>query len=166
MHLLERRWTWSSLARSWHLHDPVVGLSHKHSPALRRRLRVKAFYHQGSKICRSTFLILHGIGKTLEIKSRPVYVTWTFLGKTRFQSLKDHYQICGLTARQHGNSKRLPYNTLTQQEQDCVIRFIKSYARANSILLPGRIPGYKRDDLQLLPSSTTKKVSVEHYMEL
>ena len=95
-----------------------------------------------------------------------MYVTWTFLGKTRFQSLKDHYQMSGLMVRQHGNVKRLPHNTLTQQEQDCAIRFIKSYARANSILLPGRIPGYKRDDLQLLPSSTTKKVGVEHYFKL
>ena len=47
--------------------DVVVGPSHKHSPTLRRRLRVKTFYHQGSKICRSTFLTLHGIGKTFGI---------------------------------------------------------------------------------------------------
>ena len=31
------------------------------------------------------------------------------------------------------------------------------YAEANSILLPGCIPGYKRDDIQLLQSSTTKR---------
>jgi hypothetical protein len=40
------------------------------------------------------------------------------------------------------------------------LRFLRSYAEVNAILLPGRIPGYKRDDLQLLPSSTTKKVSM------
>ena len=33
-----------------------------------------------------------------------------------------------------------------------------NYAEKNAILLPGRIPGYKRDTIQLLPSSTTKKV--------
>ena len=30
--------------------------------------------------------------------------------------------------------------------------------RACNTILPGRIPGYKRDDIQLLPSCTTKKV--------
>ena len=28
----------------------------------------------------------------------------------------------------------------------------------NAMLLPGRIPGHKKDTIQLLPSSTTKKV--------
>ena len=79
--------------------------------------------------------------------------------------MKDHYQVTGLEARLHGNIKRQPSNTLTCQETDTAVRFIKSYARANSILLPGRIPGYKRDDLQLLPSSTTKKVCVEHGLQ-
>ena len=30
--------------------------------------------------------------------------------------------------------------------------------RKNAIHLPGRIPGYKKDTIQLLPSSTTKNV--------
>lgn len=38
-----------------------------------------------------------------------------------------------------------------------VIQFIMQYAEANAILLPGRVPGYKRDDIQILPSSTTKR---------
>jgi len=35
------------------------------------------------------------------------------------------------------------------------VHFILHYAEANAILLPGRIPGYNRDDVQLLPCSTT-----------
>ena len=38
-----------------------------------------------------------------------------------------------------------------------LVVFILLYAEANAILLPGRIPGYKKDDIQILPSSTTKK---------
>lgn len=64
----------------------------------------------------------------------------------------------GLVARVHGNTKRLPFNSLTHLEHKNVEKFIQTYARVNAILLPGRIPGYKRDDLQLLPSCTTKKV--------
>ncbi len=65
----------------------------------------------------------------------------------------------GLDSRVHGNSKRLPANTLTFKDKENVKKFLCDYAQANAILLPGRIPGYKRDDLQLLPSCTTKKVS-------
>ena len=45
------------------------------------------------------------------------------------------------------------------------MRFLQAYAEDNAILLPGRIPGYKRDDIQLLPSSTTKKVVNIMYSE-
>ena len=34
----------------------------------------------------------------------------------------------------------------------CIVRFVLQYAEDHAILLPGRIPGYKRIDLQLLPS--------------
>ena len=37
--------------------------------------------------------------------------------------------------------------------------FLANHAKEHAILLPGRIPGHKRDDMQLLPSSTTRKVS-------
>ena len=43
-----------------------------------------------------------------------------------------------------------------------LVTFLNNYAEKNAILLPGRIPGYKRDTLQLLPSSTTKKVCTVH----
>jgi hypothetical protein len=55
----------------------------------------------------------------------------------------------------------MPSNTLSFRDTENVAKFLKSYSKNNAILLPGRIPGYKRDDLQLLPSSTTKKVSLK-----
>ena len=36
---------------------------------------------------------------------------------------------------------------------------MENYAEANATLLPGKIPGYKRDDLKLLPCDLTEKVS-------
>ena len=42
--------------------DNVVGPSHKHAPHQRRMTRVKTFFHHGMKICRETFMALHGIG--------------------------------------------------------------------------------------------------------
>ena len=80
------------------------------------------------------------------------------LGKSRFKALKQHFKQHGLISRVHGNTKRCPANTLSQQDRENILHFIRMYARANAILLPGRIPGYKRYDLQLLPSCTKKQV--------
>ena len=43
--------------------DNTVGPSHKHTPTQRKLTRVNTFYHLGRRICRATFLALHGIGK-------------------------------------------------------------------------------------------------------
>ena len=73
-------------------------------------------------------------------------------------ALKASYLATGLTLRVHGNAKRLPKHALKLDEVKNLVTFLHNYAEKNAILLPGRIPGYKRDDLQLLPSNTTKKV--------
>ena len=46
--------------------SPVVGPSHKHTPHRRQQVKT-TFFHQGKKICRDTFLALHGLGKPHEI---------------------------------------------------------------------------------------------------
>ena len=83
----------------------------------------------------------------------------TNTGKDRFMSLKASYSASGLTTRVHGNTKHAPKNALKFEEIKNLVSFINNYAEKHAILLPGRIPGYKKDNLQLLPSSTTKKVS-------
>ena len=73
-------------------------------------------------------------------------------------ALKACFLATGLTTRVHGNAKRLQKHSLKLDEVKTLVTFLSNYAEKNAILLPGRIPGYKRDDLQLLPSNTTKKV--------
>ena len=63
----------------------------------------------------------------------------------------------GLTPRCHGNTCRLPANTISFVDTQRVVNFLTTYAEANAILLPGRIPEYKRTHVQLLPSCTTKR---------
>ena len=59
-----------------------------------------------------------------------------------------------------GTKKKLPHNQATHVTITDVVKFLQSYTENNAILLPGRIPGYKRDDTKLLPSSHSKKVLV------
>ena len=63
----------------------------------------------------------------------------------------------GLAARVHGNTQRKPKHALSFSSTEYVVRFLLMYSEEHSLLLPGTIPGYKRDDIQLLPSSTTKR---------
>ena len=86
------------------------------------------------------------------------------VGKRRYDAVRQHFLDHGIQDRLHGNSKKLPYNGFTA-ELKCIVSFVKNYAEENAILLPGRIPGFKRTDLQLLPTNTTKRSVWEHYMK-
>jgi len=67
-----------------------------------------------------------------------------------------HYRKNGLTLRVHGNAKRLPSSVSSAETVEQVVKFIKNTAEEQALLLPGRVPGFKRIDLKLLPSNLTK----------
>lgn len=111
------------------------------------RKRVRVDYHlNGGKVCRDTFMFAHAIFKD------------------RLTNLISHFQEHGVTPRIHGNKNRAPPNALTFQQRLDVVTFINNYAEQHAILLPGRIPGYKRDDLNLLPTSCTKASVYDCYV--
>ena len=64
----------------------------------------------------------------------------------------------------HGNIHRQPGHSFRPEDVQHVAAFITSYAEDHGILLPGRIPGYKRSDIQLLPSNTTKRAVWTSYV--
>ena len=104
----------------------------------RRRTTTKFLHHQNS-ICQKTFTFLHAVGSK------------------HYKALKHHYIHHGLVPRIHGNTGKPTANAFHPNEVLHATNFVISYAEANGVVLPGRIPGYKRSDLQLLPSSMTKR---------
>ena len=78
--------------------------------------------------------------------------------------MKASYLTSGLTTRVHGNCRRKPKHALAIEEIKSLVTFLNNYDEKNAILLPGRIPGYKCDTIQLLPSSSTKKVHIHTYI--
>ena len=107
----------------------------KHSPKERQR-SFTYFKHCGHNVCIKTFCFLHT------------------MGRSKFQSIKASFESNGLRPRKRPYVK--PRHALRLADIEYVVSFVRNYAEDNAILLPGRIPGYKRDDLVLLPSSTTK----------
>lgn len=78
------------------------------------------------------------------------------IGKRRFDNLKEHFRVNGLLPRTHGNKGRLPKHTCSLDLVTGVVTFIENFAQEHAIALPGRIPGFKRTDIKVLPSSETK----------
>ena len=113
----------------------------RHKPVKRRKLTTMMYMHEGHEVCKKTFCFLYGIGKD------------------RFRAVKEHYLVNGLETRTHGNKKRLPHNASSPETIQNVVTFLQNYAEENAILLPARIPSHKRDDIKLLPSSCSKRVS-------
>ena len=116
--------------RSWHRHKPA-----------KRQKTMMAYMHHGYNLCKTTYNFLHGVGNS------------------RVKAIRKSYLHDGLTPRIHGNAGRYPHNALTYIQISNMIKFIQNYAEQHAILLPGRIPSHKRDDLKLLPSSDSKKVT-------
>jgi len=116
----------------------VTELNHSYL-AKEREKTTTAYHHHGRTVCRNTFLFLHGVGSC------------------HLKAIKYHYLANGLVPRRHGNTGRVPSNALSLEDVQHVVHFILHYAEAFAILLPGHIPGYKRDDVQLLPCSTTRR---------
>ena len=112
---------------------------HWHTPQERKRSRA-AYYHQGDRVCLRTFLFLH------------------HTKKDQFLNIKASCSEKGIAPRVHGNTRRLPVDDVSR-----VVSFIRNYAEDHAVLLPGRIPGYKRSDLQLLPCSTTRSLVWKQY---
>ena len=105
--------------------------------------RVHKFPFGGHRICLKTFCFLHNIRR------------W------KFNAIKSSWLENRLRPRRR--TQVTPHNATSLPDVQLVVKFILQYTEDHTILLPGRVPGYKRDDIQLLPSSTTKREVWEFY---
>ena len=113
----------------------------RHKPTKRQRLSTE-YMHRGYQVCKITFNFLHGVGKH------------------RVPAIRKDFVSNGLEVRTHGNTRRTPHHASSFGTIKNTILFIQNYAEQNAILLPGRIPNQKRDDVKLLPSSDSKMVKL------
>ena len=125
--------------------DTVVTES-RHKATERRKAYTRHF-HQGRPICPAMFRFIHRIG-TKRLKNIA-------------KSVADH----GVVPRVHGNTNRLPKHTLSLNSVEYVVRFLINFTEVHGLLLPGRVPGYSRDDIKLLPSSMSKHDIWKEYFQ-
>lgn len=112
-----------------------------------RKKAYTSFQFQGQPICQDMFRLLHGVGRKY------------------LKNLSRSLKVDGALPRVHGNTRRLPAHTLTLKSVEYVVRFLLNYCEQNGLLLPGRVPGYSKSDIKLLPSSVSKRGIWKVYFE-
>ena len=106
----------------------------KQRNAERKQVQSRYTFH-GEPLCRAALLYVMAMSKNL------------------ITAVSKHYQREGLCPRTY--SKRGKALTITATR--LVTEFIDKYSQQHALQLPGRVPGFRRELLQLLPSSDTIK---------
>lgn len=89
----------------------------------------------------------------------PLSAQWA---STKFKAIKASLESSGLVPRKHQHHQ--PHHALHLSDVQYVITFIHNYTEDRAVLLPGRTPGHKRDDVILLPTSPMKRVICNLYL--
>ena len=96
---------------------PHNTLKYRHQVKQRER-NASAFYHNGLRVCKHTFLFLHDIGDF------------------RLKAIRAQYVAEGLVPRVHGHTGRVAPNALVLEEVKGIITFVMQYVETNAITWP------------------------------
>ncbi|XP_070210181.1 uncharacterized protein [Littorina saxatilis] len=110
---------------------------------------------------RSTYMYM---GRLVCVKT---FQTLLGVSANKLRALQDHFKENGLTPRKlKSGGRKSNTNSLSLEDTQRVLNFIKQYAEDHAVSLPGRVPGFKRADIQLLPSSAPKSRVYRHYADI
>ena len=79
------------------------------------------------------------------------------ISNNRLSALQKWYRKNGMQPKEKRNAGR-DDNPVAYTFDDTkrAVTFVSNYADDHALLLPGRVPGYKRANIRLMPSSETK----------
>lgn len=96
------------------------------------------YFHKNNQLCRKGFVFMHTIADKC------------------FRNLVDHYKTSGVAPRMHGLSGKSPPNTTSLERTSSMLQFVKNLASSISLPLPGQIPNFRDERVQLLPTDMSK----------
>ena len=112
-----------------------------------RKIASVKFHLFGLQVCKKTYLFAHGVGEK------------------RYRNLCKHFDANGVTPRIHKNTKKVPHNAYSAEEEKQVVTFIQNFADCHAMPLPGRMPNMKDYSVMILPSDMTKSGIWKNYVE-
>ena len=66
------------------------------------------------------------------------------------------YRSNGVQPKENRNAGRNNTRAFSFEDLKRTVAFVSNYADDHGMVMPGRVPGFKRDDIKLMPSSETK----------
>ena len=118
-----------------------------HTKVSDRKIASVKFHLFGLQVCKKTYLFAHGVGEK------------------RYRNLCKHFDANGVTPRIHKNTKKVPHNAYSAEEEKQVVTFIQNFADCHAMPLPGRMPNMKDYSVMMLPSDMTKSGIWKNYIE-
>ncbi|KAL8586706.1 hypothetical protein ACOMHN_038692 [Nucella lapillus] len=92
--------------------------------------------------------------------------TNSHISRNLLTRLSKHYQTEGLAQpSKKSGGRRRNTRSLKYQDTEAVKKFICHYAEDHAVSLPGRVPGFKREDIRLLPSAIPKSGIYRQYAD-
>lgn len=112
--------------------------SSKHRHQLKKRERnTSLFFHNSIQVCNQTLFLQD-------------------MGDYRLRAIRSQTWIGSPHSWVRTYTGRTAPNALVLEDVKGIIEFVIQYVESNGILLPGRVSGYRRDYIKLLPSNCTK----------
>ena len=118
-----------------------------HTKVSDRKIASVKFHLFGLRVCKRTYLFAHGVGEK------------------RYRNLCKHFDANCVTPRIHKNTKKVPHNAYSAEEEKQVVTFIQNFADCHAMPLPGRMPNMKDYSVMMLPSDMTKSGIWKNYVE-
>ena len=103
------------------------------------------YFHKNNQLCRKCFLFVHTISDK------------------RFRNLVDHYKTSGVAPRTHGLTGKSPPNTTSFARVSSMLQYVRNLASSISLPLPGRLPNFRDERVQLLPTDMSKMAVYRKY---
>lgn len=128
-------------------HSKTTQKTPSHTKVSDRKIASVRFYLFGLQVCKKTYLFAHGIGEK------------------RYRNLCTHFDLNGVTPRVHKNTRKIPHNAYSVDEEKQVVTFIQNFADCHAMPLPGRMPNMKDYSVMMLPSDMTKSGIWNKYVE-
>ena len=118
-----------------------------HTKVSERKIASVQFSLFGLQVCKKTYLFAHGVGEK------------------RYRNLCKHFDVNGVTPRIHKNTRKVPHNACSAEQEKQVVTFIQNFADCHAMPLPGRMPNMKDYSVMMLPSDVTKSGVWNQYVE-
>src|SRR6218665_1286319 len=100
---------------------------------------------EGNTVSRKAFKFLHAVSQN------------------RLTALLKWYREHGLVPKEKRSGGRNSDRPFSFHDIQRTVAFMTNYAEDHALVLPGRVPGFKREDVKLMPSSETKIQLFEAY---